>query len=951
MEDSFDDQIDAAVSGADEIGTEIVRRRLLEGTAVGLFGLAGLSELEAVGASESFTGMDLGSTGDPIGLDVTLVEEDPDAGFNYPYFLYAPAIDAETSARPILVQPNNSGRPSDDFSVHKDAAEQRVTDRFPRELSDDLSVPLLVPVFPRPRSEPKDSTHNVQYLCTTTMRIDSGVLERVDEQLVNMIADAQERLSELSYPVADDILMNGFSSSGNWVNKFTALHPDLVRGVTAGAVNGTPILPREAVAGHTVPYQIGVADFDSLIGDGFDIEAWRDVEQYIWMGGAETAADDTIGFSGTWTEDEQVEVALDVYGRDMQRDRMPFCEAVYHDADATAEFAVYDDLGHRRSQTTNAHVRTFHQRLLDEVSVSFDTAPMIDATSVDVDAVVGKPREGTHTIRIYSDDRGDITADPPTLEPGDVFTASVPLTDAVNPDESLTVAVLDAEADSREDAVATATETATIALEFTETPQAGETTVTLSYTVSESYDETTRLRLFPEDSQWFGLGLDWLDAGADGTETYTLSEDEEGIPLEANTSLTARLFPEDWDDVDDAIAATTVIVEEGDDATETSAALEDTSRTAGGDSSGDDESLSLTFADRPRAGDETVTLDYEVDSNYEDEMLRLRIFPEGGHQWGIGLGWVEGGTRATETFDLVEQARAYQLDGVPLELDSELTAGLFPEDWGDRDDVLLEATSIVGGGTVRIADIPEEGGTEITVTYHLSETNDDTAALRFETDEGASTVLDTLAPGESGTDTYSLDTAEPGVPLERASSITVTLEDEGATDEPIARDSAPVEVADVSFAHQPVAGTGELSVEYALDGAYESSEFVGLRLYTEDGSSWGQLLTTVEPGEETTQTVRLDTIHDDIPFIAGTTLALAVVTRSDPYAESPLARAETVVVTPDEREHPLADYLNDENRIGTAGLRDAIDDWRAGTLGITQLRDAIDYWRSGDPVE
>jgi len=46
----------------------------------------------------------------------------------------------------------------------------------------------------------------------------------------------------------------------------------------------------------------------------------------------------------------------------------------------------------------------------------------------------------------------------------------------------------------------------------------------------------------------------------------------------------------------------------------------------------------------------------------------------------------------------------------------------------------------------------------------------------------------------------------------------------------------------------------------------------------------------------------------------------------------------------------LADYANDDDIVDTAGLREAIGDWRAGDIDTALLRAVIDAWRSGEPV-
>lgn len=46
----------------------------------------------------------------------------------------------------------------------------------------------------------------------------------------------------------------------------------------------------------------------------------------------------------------------------------------------------------------------------------------------------------------------------------------------------------------------------------------------------------------------------------------------------------------------------------------------------------------------------------------------------------------------------------------------------------------------------------------------------------------------------------------------------------------------------------------------------------------------------------------------------------------------------------------IGQYTNEEGIVDTDGLRDAIDDWRAGEIETDLLRAVIDAWRSGEPV-
>ena len=298
---------------------------------------------------------------------VTRVDADPNFGFNYPYFLYAPET-VQSGAEPaILVQPNNTGTATDDFAEHVRAARGDIERGFPRSLSGSLGVPLLVPVFPRPRSTPVDGFHYVHQLDRDTMQIDGGPLERVDRQLLRMVDHAQKRLAEADYPVRDEIMLNGFSASGNFVDRFAVLHPERVLSVTAGGLNGMALLPVAEADGHRLPYHVGIADVESITGDPVDRDALDGVNQLLYMGSEDT--NDTIPYDDAWTSDQLRQTALDVYGEDMIRERFPTCQRVYEEADVDAQFRIYEGVGHT-PLPAERDIVAFHRRSLAGQSVS-----------------------------------------------------------------------------------------------------------------------------------------------------------------------------------------------------------------------------------------------------------------------------------------------------------------------------------------------------------------------------------------------------------------------------------------------------------------------------------------------------------------------------------------------------------------------------------------------------
>jgi len=176
-----------------------------------------------------------------------------------------------------------------------------------------------------------------------------------------MVEDARNQLADRDYPVADGLMLNGFSASGNFVERFAALHPQKVMSVTAGGINGMPILPSKEADGHTLDYHVGVANFEDLTGKPFDIDAFREVNQFLYMG--EFDDSDTITFTDAFTDDQLRETALEVYGTYMIDDRFPYSRAVYEEQDAGAVFRMYEKEGHR-PVTAVPDLAEFHKRSL-----------------------------------------------------------------------------------------------------------------------------------------------------------------------------------------------------------------------------------------------------------------------------------------------------------------------------------------------------------------------------------------------------------------------------------------------------------------------------------------------------------------------------------------------------------------------------------------------------------
>ena len=176
------------------------------------------------------------------------------------------------------------------------------------------------------------------------MLIEEGPLERIDLQLIAMINHARAMLMERDLQVQDTILMDGFSASGTFVNRFAALHPQLVRAVAAGAVNGLPIFPLAELDGTELPYPIGVADIEQLTGTPFDQAAYESVSQYIYMGYLDH--NDTYPYDDAWNDTERDLIAR-LFGEEMMPTRWQRSQALLAERVPSAQLVTYDGTAHR----------------------------------------------------------------------------------------------------------------------------------------------------------------------------------------------------------------------------------------------------------------------------------------------------------------------------------------------------------------------------------------------------------------------------------------------------------------------------------------------------------------------------------------------------------------------------------------------------------------------------
>ena len=170
-------------------------------------------------------------------------------------------------------------------------------------------------------------------------------LERLDLQLIAMIDEARSELADRGIDVESKVLLNGFSASGSFVNRFALLHPHRVRAVAMGSPGGWPTVPAYEWQGTPLRFPVGIADVEAFTLSPFQLSLFRSVPAFVYIGDADD--NDAVPFTDGYDEPER-DVIYALFGAPpaLPWVRWDDAEAIYHSVGSIAEFYVYPGVDH-----------------------------------------------------------------------------------------------------------------------------------------------------------------------------------------------------------------------------------------------------------------------------------------------------------------------------------------------------------------------------------------------------------------------------------------------------------------------------------------------------------------------------------------------------------------------------------------------------------------------------
>jgi len=294
--------------------------------------------------------------------DLLFVDAVSEEGFNFPYFLFVPEQVPTDQEVILIVEPNNSGFVHDDLQEHIEKAERTTSLDYymGNYLARSLKYPLLVPVFPRTESSWKVYTHAMD---RDVMLEKGSPLERIDLQLLKMCQHAKSLLTERSITCRGRILLTGFSASGTFANRFTALHPESVQAVAAGGLNGLLIIPQDCLNGKTLQFPVGVGDLHTLTSLEFQREAFLQTPQFYFMGANDD--NDAVPYDDAFDSKERT-LIYELLGEEMLPLRWNKCRDLYKSIGANAVIKTYPKVGHEHPEAVKEEVVDFFKSNIND---------------------------------------------------------------------------------------------------------------------------------------------------------------------------------------------------------------------------------------------------------------------------------------------------------------------------------------------------------------------------------------------------------------------------------------------------------------------------------------------------------------------------------------------------------------------------------------------------------
>lgn len=274
-------------------------------------------------------------------------------GFNFEYCIFIPnGVNMQTS---LLIQiPNYSA------SIRTTDIDERTDYIFEifkgfkshiHLCNNSSKFPILYPLFPRKWDDSKREEIFTHMLSSNALFYNDEKFTRVDIQLINIINDVKKRLESNNINIDEKIIIEGFSATAKFANRFTLLHPEIVKLCIAGGIGGCLTLPIRKIEGENLIYPVGIGNIKEITDK--KIEEFKKIKQFYYQ----SIDDDIDAFISTTKtsytpanpgviKEEELKQLYNYLGRDMMNERFKNTKKIYIKKNVNATFKIYQTSGH-----------------------------------------------------------------------------------------------------------------------------------------------------------------------------------------------------------------------------------------------------------------------------------------------------------------------------------------------------------------------------------------------------------------------------------------------------------------------------------------------------------------------------------------------------------------------------------------------------------------------------
>lgn len=206
--------------------------------------------------------------------DITVSLPDETKGINIPSMLMMPRNCKQNTN--IVLESNNM----ESSDLHEIISQAGQTGMHLTSVLKNNPRPILIPILPSEENRPY--FQQLSQECFNLSEKDKYY--RIDKQIVRILEKTKEQINQ-NYGIncEDKILLNGYSSSGVFAQRFSMIHPEIIKKACIGGASGSiPLLDA------TLDYPIGIKNYRELFGKDFDMEEYKKIQFEYYVGELET---------------------------------------------------------------------------------------------------------------------------------------------------------------------------------------------------------------------------------------------------------------------------------------------------------------------------------------------------------------------------------------------------------------------------------------------------------------------------------------------------------------------------------------------------------------------------------------------------------------------------------------------------------------------------------------